>query len=291
MLKHVIFNINDKQEYEKNSLPGIKSKKKSKSIGRANINKEKIIEQKIAINLLSNQIEKNNEFLSHKNKNKNRKWNLLFHKRNSRIEIDANKPFIKRYYDRKLKLNKENNKEINFITENHNGINGENISKKSSFKTHDKNEKKEKEKEINNPNHFFSKFKNIKNISEEKKEEKIEIKQDVNKNIPDNIISKEKIENNIEKKEENDDAPLLQLNDINSSRSSIPSQTKKNQSVSSNDITENSSDSNTGIEIKGEFLTKNKKTNFLNNIKKCLFKKNMNINLEEEENIIKILFL
>ena len=27
MLKHVIFNINDKQEYEKNSLPGIKSKK------------------------------------------------------------------------------------------------------------------------------------------------------------------------------------------------------------------------------------------------------------------------
>ena len=286
MLKHVIFNINDKQEYEKNSLPGIKSKKKSKSIGRANINKEKIIEQKIAINLLSNQIEKNNEFLSHQNKNKNRKWNLLFHKRNSRIEIDANKPFIKRYYDRKLKLNKENNKENNFITENHNGINGENISKKkSSFKTHDKNEKKEKD--INNPNHFFSKFKNIKNISEEKKEEKIEIKQDVNKNISDNIISKEKIENNIEKKEENDDAPLLQLNDINSSRSSIPSQTKKNQSVSSNDITENSSDSNTGIEIKGEFLTKNKKTNFLNNIKKCLFNQNLNINLEEENIDIK----
>ena len=284
MLKHVIFNINDKQEYEKNSLPGIKSKKKSKSIGRANINKEKIVEQKIAINLLSNQIGRNNEFLSHQNKNKNRKWNLLFHKRNSRIEIDANKPFIKRYYNRKLKLNKENNKENNFITENHNGINGENISKKkSSFKTHDKNEKKLKE--INNPNHFFSKFKNIKNISEEKKEEKIEIKQDVNKNIPDNIISKEKIENNIEKKEENDDAPLLQLNDINSSRSSIPSQTKKNQSVSSNDITENSSDSNTGIEIKGEFLTKNKKTNFLNNIKKCLFNQNLNINLEEEENI------
>ena len=253
------------------------------------IKKEKTTGDKLVINSLSNKLQKNKELFGSKNK---KTLNLIFHKRMSRIEIDASRPFLKRNLDKNLKLKKENNKENNFMTENLNGINKANISKKKlNYKSLDKKEKRQTY--INKTNNVLSKFKNIKNIvieeiaknQKEEEEEKGQTKKEAIENQIKNNIRKE--EKNKEKNKENsnskrEDTLLLKLNDVNSSASSSPSKKIRHISITSNDITDNSSDSNNIFEIKGEFLSNNKKTNFSNGVKKCLFNQDINKDIDNE---------
>ena len=246
----------------------IKSKRNSQSINRMYIKKEKTTGDKLVINSLSNKLQKNKELFGAKNK---KTLNLIFHKRISRIEIDASRPFLKRNLDKNLKLKKENNKENNFMTENLNGINKANISKKKlNYKSLDKKEKRQTY--INNTNNVLSKFKNIKNIvieeiakNQKEEEEKGQIKNEAIENQVKNNIRKE--EKNKEKNKENsnskrEDTLLLKLNDVNSSASSSPKKKIRHISITSNDITDNSSNSNNIFEIKEEFLSNDEKTNF-----------------------------
>jgi serine/threonine protein phosphatase PrpC len=116
------------------------------------------------------------------------------------------------------------------------------------------------------------------------------------KEVPMLILSSEKKSNNKDEENENDEkekTPLLIL-DSNSNSSSTGNSYQKGI-VTNSDYTESVYESE-GLEIKGELLTKTKKQNFLNNLKKCLFNKeissndkmsnsniNTNINNEDED--------
>ena len=325
MLKNETFHIKNNLENEK--ISKIKSKRKSKSINKENIRREKVKEQILSLNYLSNKNQKNNnnfDIFKEINKNKfyKKNFNLLFNKRKSKIEIDANKPFLKKNSGNNFKSNKEENKE-NYLTENptnNNKISKEskrmkinNIEKNNYLKKKLKNikDKVNYEENLKNQNEEIKgkirseiiedKLNNIiikgmKEIKEDNKEMLIN-KKEKNKNKEDIVINKStqnkeqhiQIQDNIiisqmEQKKENqnsnskNDTPLLQLNDVNLSSSS--SKIKNKKSVTSEDITNSSYDSNNNFEIKGEFLSKNEKTNFLNNLKKCLFNKEINIENE-----------
>ena len=208
---------------------------------------------------------------------------LLYRRRKSRIEIDANKP---------KKIEKNQEIKNNNYTENINALSNRvnKINNKLNYNSFDG--RKNKLKNINKKD-ILQKFedeKNNKNINEIKEnvvKKNISIFND-NKNI--NINQNEKInqnkdnknkENKIQENEKSpikNDIPLLQLTDINSSSSSLQNNDKIKKYISSEDITETSYDSDNGIEIKGEFLSKQEKTSLLNNMKKCLFKQTLDLN-------------
>ena len=209
--------------------------------------------------------------------------NTLYRRRKSRIEIDANKP---------KKIEKNQEIKNNNYTENINALSNRvnKINNKLNYNSFDG--RKNKLKNINKKD-ILQKFedeKNNKNINEIKEnvvKKNISIFND-NKNI--NINQNEKInqnkdnKNNEDKIQENEksplknDIPLLQLTDINSSSSSLQNNDKIKKNISSEDVTETSYDSDNGIEIKGEFLSKQEKTSLLNNMKKCLFKQTLDLN-------------
>ena len=209
--------------------------------------------------------------------------NTLYRRRKSRIEIDANKP---------KKIEKNQEIKNNNYTENINALSNRvnKINNKSNYNSFDG--RKNKLKNINKKD-ILQKFedeKNNKNINEIKEnvvKKNISIFND-NKNI--NINQNEKInqnkdnKNNEDKIQENEksplknDIPLLQLTDINSSSSSLQNNDKIKKNISSEDVTETSYDSDNGIEIKGEFLSKQEKTSLLNNMKKCLFRQTLDLN-------------
>ena len=279
----------------------IKSKKKSKSINKENSKKEKIF----ALNPISNRILKNKnqpEICKENNKTKKniKKSNLFFHKRKSKIEIDANKHGMKN-----IKSNDENNKDNNHIL-------NENI--KLNYNSLDNKKDNMKKNHFVKNNYLFQKFKKINNITNEsnpnyesKEEEKVIMNEQI---ILENKLNVKEVKNNSEEKEKNfmkkkspqshekkneknknsksnskNDTPLLQLNDIKSSSSSSITNIKHRKSVTSEDLTSSSYDSNNHFEIKGELLSTKEKTNFLNNIKKCLF--NKDINIPEEKTLLK----
>ena len=209
--------------------------------------------------------------------------NTLYRRRKSRIEIDANKP---------KKIEKNQEIKNNNYTENINALSNRvnKINNKSNYNSFDG--RKNKLKNINKKD-ILQKFedeKNNKNINEIKEnvvKKNISIFND-NKNI--NINQNEKInqykdnknkENKIQENEKSplkNDIPLLQLTDINSSSSSLQNNDKIKKNISSEDVTETSYDSDNGIEIKGEFLSKQEKTSLLNNMKKCLFRQTLDLN-------------
>ena len=212
--------------------------------------------------------------------------NTLYRRRKSRIEIDANKP---------KKIEKNQEIKNNNYTENINALSNRvnKIKNKSNYNSFDG--RKNKLKNINKKD-ILQKFedeKNNKNINEIKEnvvKKNISIFND-NKNI--NINQNEKInqnkdnkdnknkENKIQENEKSplkNDIPLLQLTDINSSSSSLQNNDKIKKNISSEDVTETSYDSDNGIEIKGEFLSKQEKTSLLNNMKKCLFRQTLDLN-------------
>ena len=212
--------------------------------------------------------------------------NTLYRRRKSRIEIDANKP---------KKIEKNQEIKNNNYTENINALSNRvnKINNKLNYNSFDG--RKNKLKNINKKD-ILQKFedeknnKNIKEIKENVVKKNISIFND-NKNI--NINQNEKInqnkdnkdnknkENKIQENEKSplkNDIPLLQLTDINSSSSSLQNNDKIKKNISSEDVTETSYDSDNGIEIKGEFLSKQEKTSLLNNMKKCLFKQTLDLN-------------
>ena len=291
-------------------------KRKSKSINKENIKKEKII----TLNPLSNQALKN----------KKKKSNLFFHKRKSKIEIDANKHLIKNNNGEKIREDKKDN----YLTENSKGLGivAKNAKYKLNYNSFDNKKERlneAKENKLVKNNYLFRRFENNKNIGkeetaknetkEQQKEKELTKEQTIvenkmhsnnNNNIPIDVIKnndeKEKMDNKPEKMNNNksleknevkinsnphfdlnskNETPLLKLNDVNSSSSSTSSipNIKNKQSVTSEDVTESSyDDSHFHFEIKGELLSKTEKTNFLNNIKKCLFNREININSEND---------
>ena len=271
----------------------IKSKKKSKSINKENSKKEKIF----ALNPISNRILKNKnqpEICKENNKTKKniKKSNLFFHKRKSKIEIDANKHGMKN-----IKSNDENNKDNNHIL-------NENI--KLNYNSLDNKKDNIRNNHFVKNNYLFQKFQKVNNIPNEskpnyesKEEEKVIMNEQIilvknNSEEEEKNFAKKKSPQSHEKKNEKNknsksnsknDTPLLQLNDIKSSSSSSISNIKHRKSVTSEDLTSSSYDSNNHFEIKGELLSTKEKTNFLNNIKKCLF--NKDINIPEEKTLLK----
>ena len=238
MLRNINNNIKQKKENEK--IIKRKMKRKSKSINKLNIKKEKKVEDK---------------YLSIQNK----KIKI----RNTRIEIDANKPNIKnKFKTSKLKI--EESKQSNLIQNKNKYYNSNTFN--NNMKRHinhikinvheekkiNKNENELKENKDDTQNNILNKQEiNLNNLNK--------IKIEIKKEEPQK--SEEKI-----KKEE---IPLLNLCDINSSHSS--SNKEKNNSDSSDDLTESNSGSENSLEIKEEIISKNKRNKFMNEIKKCLF--------------------
>ena len=246
MLRNINNNIKQKKENEK--IIKRKMKRKSKSINKLNIKQEKKVEDK---------------YLSIQNK----KIKI----RNTRIEIDANKPNIKnKFKTSKLKI--EESKQSNLIQNKNKYYNSNTFN--NNMKRHinhikinvheekkiNKNENELKENKDDTQNNILNKQEiNLNNLNK--------IKIEIKKEEPQK--SEEKI-----KKEE---VPLLNLCDINSSHSS--SNKEKNNSDSSDDLTESNSGSENSLQIKEEILSKNKRNKFMNEIKKCLFNNEIKIDL------------
>lgn len=233
---------NNKQKKENEIIKRRKTKRKSKSINKLNIKKDK----KLVDNYLSNQNKNKNElFPFFQETHNNKKFKL----RNSRIEIDANKPFADKNYFKNSKLKLEDNKESDIIENNN-----------------DKKLNEIKENIFNKKNIVI-----MKNIYEEKKTVKneIEIKEKEENDKNKNLIEIKKENNKNEISSSKKEIPILNLNEINSI-SSHSSSNKKNISKNE-DLTESNSYTENNFEIKGEILTENEKNIFLNEIKKCLF--------------------
>ena len=174
MLKNVTYNNKDKEENKK--LSKVKSKRKPKSINKNNYKKEKILRQNLPLNVLIKQNKKNKGiatiFPDRFNYNKkSRKDMEIFNKRNTRIEIDANKPNINIKRDDNIKIKKEVNKE-NYLTEKIKGKNIINSIKSdtnyNSFDTKGKKLNKIKEDEIEKNNDINVNKENIEKQNEEK---------------------------------------------------------------------------------------------------------------------------
>ena len=196
--------------------------------------------------------------------------------------------------DIQIKENKNNKDEYNLIIKEKNNENPENniIVKneeqiKKSFiqkeENNNDNEKKEEIKEIIN-NNSIHKGKN----------EIDKLNKTPEKDIPALKLSSEKNKSNNNCKDEDKSSkqktPLLKLD----SDSSSTSNSYPKGIITNSDYTESIYESE-GLEVKGELLNKNKKTIFLNKIKRCLFKKdisskdlskvNLKINNSEEEDL------
>ena len=186
--------------------------------------------------------------------------------------FNKNKNLIPLNNKNKAQIISERIKEIkNNILNEEEDKNKENVVNEFKKEKYENNKKEEsninsEKKEKNNNNKNLEKIIKEINICNIEKEEEKE-----NKDI--NLDSKEK-EKNINKEEEKEDnsnkkIPILKLDSVSSS-------SNKNGSVSNSEDSENSCESY-GLEVKGEVLISNKKTNFLNNLKKCLFNKDINI--------------
>ena len=225
-------------------------KKKPKSINKFNIKKEKLLSRYLPLKYISTQIIKNNQnLLFNKELNKNNEIKcgmklLLSLRRRTKIEIDAKKLSLK-------KITKKEETEEKHFTENTVKIN-----KKKRFSNKDIIIAKEKENE----------YVKINTINK-----KVEIK-DKNQ-----LSSGAKMESKNE-------VPLLELNDISSSSSSLSSSIHNYKNINLSDdedatkISYNSS--NDDIEIKGKHFSKKEKAFSINDMKRSLF--NQKINKEED---------
>ena len=225
-------------------------KKKPKSINKFNIKKEKLLSRYLPLIYISTQIIKNNQnLLFNKELNKNNEIKsgtklLLSLRRRTKIEIDAKKLSLK-------KITKKEETEEKHFTENTVKIN-----KKKRFSNKDIIIAKEKENE----------YVKINTINK-----KVEIK-DKNQ-----LSSGAKMESKNE-------VPLLELNDISSSSSSLSSSIHNYKNINLSDdedatkISYNSS--NDDIEIKGKHFSKKEKAFSINDMKRSLL--NQKINKKED---------
>ena len=225
-------------------------KKKPKSINKFNIKKEKLLSRYLPLKYISTQIIKNNQnLLFNKELNKNNEIKcgmklLLSLRRRTKIEIDAKKLSLK-------KITKKEETEEKHFTENTVKIN--NIKRFSN-------------KDII--------------IAKEKENEYVKINT-INKKVE--IKDKNQLSSGA-KMESKNEVPLLELNDISSSSSSLSSSIHNYKNINLSDdedatkISYNSS--NDDIEIKGKHFSKKEKAFSINDMKRSLF--NQKINKEED---------
>ena len=225
-------------------------KKKPKSINKFNIKKEKLLSRYLPLKYISTQIIKNNQnLLFNKELNKNNEIKcgmklLLSLRRRTKIEIDAKKLSLK-------KITKKEETEEKHFTENTAKIN--NIKRFSN-------------KDII--------------IAKEKENEYVKINT-INKKVE--IKDKNQLSSGA-KMESKNEVPLLELNDISSSSSSLSSSIHNYKNINLSDdedatkISYNSS--NDDIEIKGKHFSKKEKAFSINDMKRSLF--NQKINKEED---------
>ena len=278
----------------------IKDKKKAKDIKKE---KENIInDNKINLRNIKIENKKNPDLILSKLKVKHSFKNIeiiakdKIKKQSHSPDINMeNKAIIN--MDVQIKENKNNKDEYNLIIKKEkNNKNNENIllhqneeQIKNSFiqneENNNDNEKEEEIKEIINNN----------SINKEKNE-KEKLNKSPEKDIPILKLSSEKNKSNNNSNSKDEDksskqkTPLLKLD----SDSSSTSNSYPKGIITNSDYTETIYESE-GLEVKGELLNKSKKTIFLNNIKRCLFKKeisskdlskvNLKINNSEEEDL------
>ena len=221
-------------------------KKKPKSINKFNIKKEKLLSRYLPLIYISTQIIKNNQnLLFNKELNKNNEIKcgmklLLSLRRRTKIEIDAKKLSLK-------KITKKEETEEKHFTENTVKIN---------------NKKRFSNKDII--------------IAKEKENEYVKINT-INKKVE--IKDKNQLSSGA-KMESKNEVPLLELNDISSSSSSLSSSIHNYKNINLSDdedatkISYNSS--NDDIEIKGKHFSKKEKAFSINDMKRSLFNQKIN---------------
>ena len=235
-------NIKTKKENNNNKLELIKNQI---------INNENLENKKINISNAINSNDKNDKAINDNkqiNEKKENKFNNNIKKENINIDnkIENN--------------NKENNNK-----------NLENIIKEITITNNNIYENKKINEEISN------------NVEIKEEKNIIKIENNPQKEIPILKLDEEKsdkISSEKEEKEENskEKIPFLKLNCSDSSSTS--KNNKNSKSVSYSEYSESNYESDNGLEIKGELLIKNKKTAFLNNVKKCLFNKVISLKRE-----------
>ena len=221
----------------------------------------------------------------------NRKIKLksLINKNKQSTNIEEKKDIIK-YTEEKVEnqsIKNDNDIEENILEEenNKNLLNKE-IKNNILILEENKNE------EIIYDNNDEKENYNINKLKEEEKINKLENNDD-NDNYNDN--KNERIQKNSEKEEEkneeilNQEIPILKLDSEKNENSDYSKEVEESSkektlvlkldtgipsSSSGKSSYSNNESSYDGLEVKGEYLTRTKKTNFLNNIKKCLFNKN-----------------
>ena len=231
--------------------------------------KEKVIEKSKTINPILNKTNSNFQFGRRKT---------------TRIQIDSNKTSTQN------NIHNKENIQINCCNSKVDDLNNVNSKKGSKSPEKRKNTSFDIKKQIRNINEKFS--------NEEKSNKNNFIKdEDISKKKQDDYIKEEieeenktKINNLIENEDQskianNKNSKIIELLDQSKKKRSKPSSAKKFSPIlrlytgSSNSKKNNSNKSSfsssnyetSGIDVKGEILTKNQKTDFLNKIKKRLF--------------------
>ena len=263
-------NNNNNKEIKKNENKIFSERIKDNELKVHNLNNKQIKEEK------NNEMVLINKNIKEENIQISEKINLEKEKNNDNIKNEKNKENKNKYLDNIIKeinisdhIDKNNKNENNEIKENseikkqNDNINNNNINNKS-IKKEIKNTPK-KGKPILKLNSEKSENKNIENENEKSKQKTLLLKLD---------------------------SATSSSNEKNSKSVSYPKGI-----ITNSDYSESSYESEV-LQINGKMLIKNKKTDFLNNIKKCLFNKvsnikkisnefnsisNSNINTDEED--------
>jgi len=311
----------------KNNIKRKMQKKENTLLSNINHNKMEYVQNKeniYIVNIIRNFKNKNENVLLKKKKAKsldNKKGTLknlknndlnklIFDKKENKLLLNKKLSFKNDYLKNKKnilnqKVKNNNHKHIEIIREKI--ILEKNINN-TKIKNHDDIDKTNKiqNNNLNNGEELNINKINENKINEDNKNENIKNgKEDENLiNNKDKDKENQKTENEIpilklnSDKKEKGNTPILKLDRVSDSSSSSEQTNNQNVSESTESDYSDSYESYDGIEVKGEILTKNKKTNFLNNIKKCLFNEgpnlknvskdyntnsNNNINIEDED--------
>ena len=259
---NIIRNFNNKNEnilLKKKKTKSLENKKGVlKKIKDIDLNKL-VLDKKENNLLLNKKLNFKNEYLNDKKNILNQKFKNDNHKN---IEIIREKILLEKNI---------NNTKIN---------NPDDIDKTNKIQNNNLNNDEKLNKEKINENNIYNDNKDEKkeNIKNEKEVENLINNKDKENKKNENEISILKLNSDKKEKEkEKENIPILKLDNDSDSSSSSEQRSNKSGSDSEESDYSDSYESYDGLEVKGEVLTKNKKTNFLNNIKKCLFNESRNI--------------
>jgi len=257
-ISNIIRNFNNKNEnilLKKKKTKSYENKKGAlKKIKDNDLNKL-VLNSKENNLLLNRKLNFKNEYLNDKKNILNKKFKNDNHKN---IEIIREKILLEKNI---------NNTKIN---------NPDDIDKTNKIQNNNLNNEEKLNKEKINENNIDNDNKDDKkqNIKKEKEDENLINNKDKENQKIENEIPILKLDSD---KKEKENTPILKLDNASDSSSSSEQRSNNNVSDSEESDYSDSYESYDGLEVKGEVLTKNKKTNFLNNIKKCLFNESRNI--------------